>query len=348
MNPYFSICIPQYNRTSFLLKALEACAGQTFRDFEVCISDDLSPEARHSELQQFLRESGIKHRYEIRPINGRYDANLRSAIALASGKYLLLMGNDDRLASPDALGRFHTLLEQHKDAEVAIANYRDLSSGRVFRRSTATRLLPGGWSCAIGRFRNFSFVSGVILDRQRAQAFETISEDGSEMYQMYLGARMLAKGGDLLEIDEVLIEKDIPIPGEIVDSYARRPRHPEWPIREQLLPLRHYAATAARAILPATPQRQHATALLRIFWQVLAFTYPPWLVEYRRVQSWGFAAGVAWGMRPRRILERLPVPLPVKAWISILFGITSLAGLLFPIALFERLQPFLHRLAKRG
>ena len=48
-NPTFSICIPQYNRTSFLLEALKTLNEQDFKDFEVCISDDCSTDGRESE-----------------------------------------------------------------------------------------------------------------------------------------------------------------------------------------------------------------------------------------------------------------------------------------------------------
>ena len=38
------------------------------------------------------------------PTNLRYDPNTRTAIGLARGRYCLLMGNDDSLNGPDALG----------------------------------------------------------------------------------------------------------------------------------------------------------------------------------------------------------------------------------------------------
>ena len=49
--PYFSICIPQHNRTSFLIEALRTLDRQTFRDFEVCISDDASTDGREADLR---------------------------------------------------------------------------------------------------------------------------------------------------------------------------------------------------------------------------------------------------------------------------------------------------------
>src|ERR1700686_3638620 len=96
--PFFSICIPQYNRTSFLILALRALALQTFKNFEVCISDDCSNDGRQAELEQALREFGLRYAYRQQAKNVGYDGNLRTAISLASGCYCLLMGNDDCLA----------------------------------------------------------------------------------------------------------------------------------------------------------------------------------------------------------------------------------------------------------
>src|SRR5271154_4674407 len=112
-SPFFSICIPQYNRTSFLIEACRILENQTFRDFEICISDDCSPDGRGEELQAFLRASGLRFVYRLQETNVRYDANLRSALALASGQYCLLMGNDDCLASPQTLEQFHAALARH-------------------------------------------------------------------------------------------------------------------------------------------------------------------------------------------------------------------------------------------
>src|SRR5438067_1718958 len=102
-HPYFSICIPQYNRTSFLIEACRSLATQTFRDFEICISDDCSTDGRESELLEFLEGIGLSFVYSRQPENRRYDANLRASIELASGNFCFLLGNDDALASASTL-----------------------------------------------------------------------------------------------------------------------------------------------------------------------------------------------------------------------------------------------------
>src|ERR1700722_12253815 len=101
--PFFSICIPQHNRTSFLIEACRQLKLQTCQDFEICISDDCSTDGRGEELQQFLRESQLSFVYRKQEKNRRYDGNLRAAIGLASGEYCILMGNEDCLGGDTAL-----------------------------------------------------------------------------------------------------------------------------------------------------------------------------------------------------------------------------------------------------
>src|SRR5437870_4951825 len=85
--PFFSICIPQFNRTPFLIAACEVLAKQCFHDFEVCISDDCSTDGRTSELLAFLESSNLQYTFKVQERNARYDGNLRSAIGLAQGRY---------------------------------------------------------------------------------------------------------------------------------------------------------------------------------------------------------------------------------------------------------------------
>src|SRR5688500_1835906 len=111
--PFFSICIPQHNRTSFLIQALRTLAAQTFRDFEVCISDDASTDGRESDLLGFLESSGLQHKYVRQEKNLRYDGNLRAAITMASGRYCFLLGNDDGLVSEESLQHVAEAIRAH-------------------------------------------------------------------------------------------------------------------------------------------------------------------------------------------------------------------------------------------
>jgi glycosyltransferase involved in cell wall biosynthesis len=345
--PLFSICIPQFNRTSFLIHALKAACDQSFVEFEVCISDGGSTDRREAELGDYLAKSNLRYSYQIQPQRTPYDENLRAAITLAEGRYCFLMGNDDMLARNDVLERIAALLEENDFPEVAITNYRESITNREYRRvKNAEPIGSGPWIAARG-FRNFSFVSGVILDRSHAQQLATAKWDGSEMYQMYLGTKIVASGGRLVGIDDVAVIKDIQIAGESVDSYARRTILKPCPIVERRIPLNLYGRVAYDAIIPRADQIDRDRIARSIFRQVLVFTYPPWLIEYRRIQSWRYALGIALGMRPRNIMQGTRLNWLTKLYAIILYGIVTVGGLIFPVRLFEYLKPRLHAFAKR-
>jgi glycosyltransferase involved in cell wall biosynthesis len=344
--PLFSICIPQYNRTSFLLKELDSFREQTFKSFEVCISDDCSTDGRTGELLDYLHGSGMSFRYCRPEKNGRYDKNLRASMNLARGRYCLLMGNDDSLASPGVLQHLSEQLAHYEWPEIVITNYLELDIGVEFRRIQASGMRGSGPLAAAGNYRNFAFVGGILLDRALAQKHTTDKWDGSEMYQMFIGTRIIAEGGRLFGLAEIMVGKNVHVPGEEIDAYWKMPVVQNCPIQERRLPLCQYGRVAYDAVSPFLSSDQRSRVACCIFKQFYQFTYPPWIVEIRRVQSWRYALGVALGMRPKNSLKDVPVNLLTSVYLRGLFTVVTLAGFLVPISLFNSLRPRLHALAK--
>ena len=169
-HPFFSICVPQFNRTSFLIEACRSIFSQTFRDIEICISDDRSTDGRALELLDVLESHDIPFRYCCQPQNTRYDGNLRSAIDLAQGQFCFLLGNDDALASATVLKELHDRMLRFERPGVVITNYKDYKSGQTIRRVKEDQLFGAGPAVVVQSFRTFSFVSGVVLDAARAHS----------------------------------------------------------------------------------------------------------------------------------------------------------------------------------
>jgi hypothetical protein len=259
----------------------------------------------------------------------------------------MLMGNDDKFADRASLERIWAQLQKHNWPEVAITNYQELASGRVFRRICNTGIVGSGPEIAANNYRNFSFVSGILLDRELAHKHVTDKWDGSEMYQMFVGTRMIAAGGRLLGIAEVLVGKDIQIPGESVDSYAGKPVLKKCRIEERRLPLRQYGQVAFDAVLPFIKTTDGDVFARRIYYQLIAFTYPPWIFEYRRIQSWRYAVGIALGMRPKNLLEGINLGWKTKLYLCALYSCFTFAGLFCPMPLFEKLKTQLYTFAKQ-
>jgi glycosyltransferase involved in cell wall biosynthesis len=344
--PLFSVCIPQFNRTSFLLRSLHRLHEQMGADFEVCISDGGSTDGRAQEIVGFLHASRMSYKYEVQKKPAPYDQNLRTAIGLARGHYCFLLGNDDMLPAKMTLQHIGQIVETHEFPEVVVTNYHELSTGRDFRRVLKTDVMGKGVEAAVSNFRNYSFVSGILLNRELAQKHATEKWDGSEMYQTFLATRILAGGGRLLGIADTVVLKDIQIEGEQVDSYARRERV-VGPIKERVLPLAQLGRVVVDAMSAYVSRGNMSRVVRNVFRQLLLFTYPPWLVEYRRVQSWQYAAGVALGMRPRNILKGIPVNWPTKLYLRLLYGMVTVAGLVLPVSWFGWIKPRRHQIAQR-
>jgi hypothetical protein len=262
------------------------------------------------------------------------------------------MGNDDRLADKDILGMLKARLEAADFPEVAMTNYAELGSGRVFQRVVN----DGGWATglagALSSFRNYSFVSGILMLRERAQILATDKWDGSEMYQMAMGSRMVAAGGRLLGIGAVCVEKDIQLPGEMVDSYADSRdagvRWSDWWQARKRNPLARFSSTAWDAVSPHCPAERARPVAMGILKQTLTRPYVFWLFEYKRVSGMQRAVGLAASMRPKFLLAGFPDDWQLRLRVRALYSMVTLAVLLTPVRFFKWLEPRLHARAKKA
>lgn len=92
--PLVSICIPTYERPQVLLKALESCFNQTYKNFEIVITDN-SESNETQELVESLARPNIRYTKNIKNLGPIH--NLKLAIDSASGKYVKVLMDDDIL-----------------------------------------------------------------------------------------------------------------------------------------------------------------------------------------------------------------------------------------------------------
>jgi hypothetical protein len=347
-NPYISICIPHFNRTSFVKELIKSIVDQSFQSYEICISDDCSTDGREQELLGELRASGVAFTYVRQSKNGRYDRNLRSAIALSKGRFCFLLGNDDCLHSHTTLQELHEELGLHPRVGVALTNYEEFATGEQYRRVHGTGSRGSGAWVAAKNFRSMSFVSGILLDGHKARNLATDLWDGSEMYQMYLACRIIADGGELVAIDRVTVRKNIVVPGEVVDSYALRPPAARWTVIERKINLDTIGKLVVDAVEPNALAAHRETLVECVLRQILLYTYSYWLIEYRRVQSWSYAFGICIGMRPKNLLAGHALGPLTRLRLVLLYLCVSIVGLTLPVGLFERFRRPLYRIAKHS
>lgn len=117
--PFFSIVIPTYNRAHKLHFALHCLSRQSFRDFEVIVSDNCSTD-NTKEVIESIKDKRI--RYVKNPKPTVYAKNLQNAIDRAQGSYLFLHSDDDLLPDKNALRQIARAVKKSKAGFIRV-NY---------------------------------------------------------------------------------------------------------------------------------------------------------------------------------------------------------------------------------
>lgn len=87
----FTVVIPCFNRSDILRRALESCAAQTYKNFEVIVVDDGSTEDIESVVTG-MSESRFKY---VRQENGGASSARNNGFSQASGSWIALLDSDD-------------------------------------------------------------------------------------------------------------------------------------------------------------------------------------------------------------------------------------------------------------
>ena len=103
MNPKVSICIPTYQQTDKLLILFRSIEQQSFRDFEVIVTDD-SIDNNVEELCRSDFNFSIQYHRNF-PSKGSPE-NWNAAISLAKGEWIKLIHHDDYFYNSDSLYAF--------------------------------------------------------------------------------------------------------------------------------------------------------------------------------------------------------------------------------------------------
>jgi GT2 family glycosyltransferase len=129
--PRFSFVIPTYNTPEhFLRECLDSLLAQTYPDFEICVADDNSPNARvWSTLVEY---AGRDQRVKItrRQHNGMISNASNSALALATGDFIVLVDHDDIIPNY-TLSVVAWYINQHPEGEIFFSDEDKISFGGV-------------------------------------------------------------------------------------------------------------------------------------------------------------------------------------------------------------------------
>ncbi|HLK27207.1 MAG TPA: glycosyltransferase family 2 protein [Puia sp.] len=122
--PLISICIPAYKRIEFLKRLLDSIALQTFKDFEVIVTDD-SPD----ENVKYLCDS-YQGKYNISYFKNNQQLgtpeNWNEAIRKANGEWIKLMHDDDWFHDANSLQSFAGAIKNNPGYSFFFSAYRNV------------------------------------------------------------------------------------------------------------------------------------------------------------------------------------------------------------------------------
>lgn len=98
-----SLCVPSFERPDTLRTLVRSFLAQDYAEAELCISDD----SRTDDVERVVTAYGdARVVYQRNRSALGFGANLRACIAMSTGDVVVIMGDDDMLASPRSLALY--------------------------------------------------------------------------------------------------------------------------------------------------------------------------------------------------------------------------------------------------
>lgn len=120
--PKVSVGMPAYNSGEFITEAIESILNQTFRDFELIISDNASTDNTQQICEAFARQDSRIRYYRNERNIGASD-NYNAVFHHARGAYFKWASSND-LCAADFLGKCVDVLDERQDAVLSYPRAR--------------------------------------------------------------------------------------------------------------------------------------------------------------------------------------------------------------------------------
>lgn len=168
----FSITIPAYKQR-YLYEAIESCLAQTYKDFELIIVDDASPEDLKSVVDRF-QDSRIRYYRNEKNCGALHVVdNWNICLGYTKGDYVICMGDDDRLL-PNCLEEYSKLIDKYPDLDIYHGMTEVIDeNGNVTNMQEARPEREGMYSMISGRLRNsrLQYIGDWLFKRTALEQF---------------------------------------------------------------------------------------------------------------------------------------------------------------------------------
>ena len=130
-DPHVSIIVPVYKVEKYLQKCLDSIAAQTYKNLELILVDDGSPDRCGEMCDSF--EKTNSYTKVIHQKNQGLSAARNSGIDCAAGEYLMFVDSDDYITE-DCVAYLLGLIQKY-DADIAVSGLRYINEGKQLPES---------------------------------------------------------------------------------------------------------------------------------------------------------------------------------------------------------------------
>lgn len=139
--PFISICIPAYKNPDYLQRLFKSISVQTFKDFEVIVTDDSPDDVLEPIIAQYKKLFSLIYIKNETPYGT--PANWNYAISTARGVWIKLMHNDDWFANDKSLETFASTALYKNNADFIFSGFNEVRTDDIKKYiiSSAEKLL---------------------------------------------------------------------------------------------------------------------------------------------------------------------------------------------------------------
>src|SRR5437763_15141046 len=143
-----SIVIPAYKSVHSIAATLDSVRSQTFRDYEVVITDDGSRDGTLAVCRQYAREHPEMRISAVSIPHSGVAAARNHAVARVSGEYVALLDSDDRWM-PEKLEQVAALITRDPQADLIYHNAMMIAQDGQRWKHLSGPPLPDPYRCLL-------------------------------------------------------------------------------------------------------------------------------------------------------------------------------------------------------
>jgi len=163
-NIFFSIVIPAYNSEKTIIRCIESCLVQTYKNFEIVIVDDKSTDRTVSIINDYIIKNKIKNLY-LHQLKANYGASFARNIGIkkTKGKYIALLDSDDFFYYRK-LEIIYNIIITHKNIDLLGHDY--YINNENIPVSIPSKLIIKKVSCKKLILKNFAVTPSIVFKKE--------------------------------------------------------------------------------------------------------------------------------------------------------------------------------------